>query len=194
MDLHWVVMSSRFEILDTSLAGLSVLQRKPIGDERGYFERLYCSGELLEFAPNSRIVQINHTLTLCRGTVRGMHFQRPPHSEIKFVSCLHGEVFDVAVDLRHNSPTFLRWHAEVLTADNHKTLIIPEGFAHGFQTLTENCEMLYFHSEAYQPNSEDGLNAQSPTLAISWPLPVACLSPRDAAYPLIIDDFTGVEL
>jgi dTDP-4-dehydrorhamnose 3,5-epimerase len=185
-------MSTRFDILDTPLPGLRVLQRKPIGDSRGYLERLFCSEELQALAPGRHIAQINHTLTANPGTVRGMHFQRPPHAETKFVSCLRGEVFDVAVDLRHNSPTFLRWHAELLSADNHKTLVIPEGFAHGFQTLTDNCEMLYFHTAAYQPGAEGGLNAQDPRLAITWPLPVVELSQRDAAHPLLSDDFTGV--
>lgn len=185
-------MSTRFEIFDTPLTDLCVLQRKPVGDSRGYLERLFCAEELQALASGRHIAQINHTLTASHGTVRGMHFQRPPHAEIKFVSCLRGEVFDVAVDLRHNSPTFLRWHAEVLSADNHKSLVIPEGFAHGFQTLTDDCEMLYFHTAAYRPGAEGGLNAQDPRLAIQWPLPVSVLSPRDAAHPLLADDFTGV--
>lgn len=185
-------MSTRFDILDTLLAGLHILQRKPISDSRGYLERLFCSEELQALAPGRHIAQINHTLTAARGTVRGIHFQRPPHAEIKFVSCLRGEVFDVAVDLRDNSPTFLRWHAEVLSADNHKTLVIPEGFAHGFQTLTDDCEMLYFHTAAYQPGAEGGLNAQEPRLGIEWPLPVAGLSPRDAGYPMIGNCFPGI--
>jgi dTDP-4-dehydrorhamnose 3,5-epimerase len=187
-------MSARFDIMDTPLSGLRVLQRKPIGDSRGYLERLFCAEELQALVPGKHIAQINHTLTASRGTVRGMHFQHPPHAEIKFVSCLRGEVFDVAVDLRHNSPTFLRWHAELLSADNHRTLVIPEGFAHGFQTLTDDCEMLYFHTAAYQPGAEDGLNALDPRLAIQWPLPVAGLSPRDVAHPLLNGDFIGVTL
>lgn len=185
-------MSTRFEILDTPLVGLRILQRKLIGDSRGYLERLFCSEELQALATGKHIAQINHTLTAARGTVRGMHFQPPPHAEIKFVSCLRGEVFDVAVDLRDNSPTFLHWHAEVLSASNLKTLVIPEGFAHGFQTLTDDCEMLYFHTAVYQPGAEGGLNAQDPRLAIQWPLPVAGLSPRDAMHPILDDDFTGV--
>lgn len=185
-------MNARFDILDTPLSGVRVLQRKPIGDSRGYLERLFCSEELQVLTPGKHIAQINHTMTASRGTVRGMHFQRPPHAEIKFVSCLRGEVFDVAVDLRHNSPTFLHWHAELLSADNHKTLVIPEGFAHGFQTLTDDCEMLYFHTAPHQPGAESGLSAQDPRLAIQWPLPVAGLSPRDAAHPLLGYDFTWV--
>ncbi|ODU04707.1 MAG: dTDP-4-dehydrorhamnose 3,5-epimerase [Thiobacillus sp. SCN 63-1177] len=185
-------MNIRFDILDTPLSGVRILQRKPIGDSRGYLERLFCSEELQMLAPGKHIAQINHTLTASRGAVRGMHFQRPPHAEIKFVSCLRGEVFDVAVDLRHNSPTFLCWHAELLSAGNHKTLVIPEGFAHGFQTLTDDCEMLYFHTAAYQQGAEGGLNPQDPRLAIQWPLRVSGLSPRDAAHPLLDDDFGGI--
>lgn len=187
-------MSARFDILDTPLAGLRILQRKPMGDSRGYLERLFCSEELQALAPGKHIAQINHTLTASRGTVRGMHFQRPPHAEIKFVSCLRGEVFDVAVDLRDNSPTFLRWHAEVLSADNHKTLVIPEGFAHGFQTLTDNCEMLYFHTHTYQTDAEGGLNAQDPRLAIQWPLPIGGVSPRDVGHPFLDENFFGMTL
>ncbi len=185
-------MSARFDILATPIAGLHVLQRKPIGDDRGYLERLFCADELQALVPGKRIEQANHTLTASRGTVRGLHFQHPPHAETKFVLCLRGEVFDVAVDLRRGSPTFLHWHAEVLGADNHRTLVIPEGFAHGFQTLTDECEMLYLHTAAYRREAEGGLNAEDPQLAIRWPLPVAGLSPRDAAHPLLDANYAGV--
>lgn len=185
-------MSNRFDILDTPLQGLKLIQRKPIGDSRGYLERLFCTGDLQALISDKGIVQINHTLTAKRGTVRGMHFQHPPHAEAKFVSCLRGEVFDVAVDLRRGSPTFLHWHAEILSADNHKTLLIPEGFAHGFQTLTEDCEMLYCHTAAYQPGAECGLNAKDPRLNIRWPEAITELSPRDAVHPLVTEDFSGV--
>jgi len=185
-------MSSRFDIRATPIAGLQLLQRRPIGDNRGYLERLYCADELQAVISGKAIVQVNHTLTPGRGTVRGMHFQHAPHAEVKFVSCLRGEVFDVAVDLRRNSPTFLRWHAEILSANNYRTLVIPEGFAHGFQTLTEDCEMLYFHTAAYQPGAEAGLHAQDPTLAIQWPQVVAELSLRDAAHPMLSEGFSGV--
>jgi len=185
-------MTARFDILPTPLADLRVLQRKPLGDSRGYLERLFCQEELAEVLAGRQIVQINHTLTASRGTARGMHFQHPPHAETKIVSCLHGEVFDVAVDLRRDSPTFLRWHAEILSADNHRTLVIPEGFAHGFQAMTDDCEMLYFHTAAYHSAAEGGLNAQDPRLAIAWPLPVEDLSPRDASHPLLNNDFMGV--
>ena len=184
-------MSTRFDIVDTPLYGLQTIQRKPIGDRRGYLERLFCSEEFQPFLPGKPIVQINRTLTASRGTVRGMHFQRPPHAETKFISCLRGEVFDVAVDLRYYSSTFLKWHAEVLSADNHKSLVIPEGFAHGFQTLTDDCEMLYFHTASYIPEAEGGLNPRDSRLCITWPLTVSELSQRDANHPFIGNDFTG---
>jgi dTDP-4-dehydrorhamnose 3,5-epimerase len=184
-------MSTRFEIIDTSLYGLRIIQRKPIGDRRGYLERLFCSDEFEAFSAGKPIVQINHTFTAIRGTVRGMHFQRPPYAEIKFVSCMRGEVFDVAVDLRHNSSTFLHWHAEVLTSDNHKSLVIPEGFAHGFQTLTNDCELLYFQTAAYKPETEGGLHVKDSQVGIAWPLPVVGLSQRDTEHPFVSNGFKG---
>lgn len=185
-------MTCRFDIQSTGLLGLNMLVRKPIGDSRGYLERMFCVDELEDVFGARRVVQINHTLTKAKGTVRGMHFQYAPHAEMKHVSCLRGAVFDVAVDLRKESPTFLSWHAEILSADNHKTLAIPEGFAHGFQTLTDNCEMLYLHTTTYAPGAEAGLNPLDAKLAIAWPLPIVEISPRDAAHALIIDGFDGV--
>lgn len=187
-------MSERFDILDTRLQGLKVVQRKPRGDSRGFLERMFCTEELQSLLAGRAIAQINHTLTEWRATVRGLHFQLPPHAETKFVSCLRGEVFDVAVDLRRGSSTFLQWHSEVLSAGNHKTLLIPEGFAHGFQTLTDDCQMLYFHSAPFQPLAESGLNANDPRLAIQWPEPITHTSARDAAHPLLTDAFAGIDL
>ena len=126
-------MSSRFNINETPLSGLRILERMPSGDKRGYLERMFCEKEFAAFMPEKKIVQINQTVTAKLGTVRGMHFQYPPHSETKIISCLEGEVFDVAIDLRRGSPTFLQWHSEVLSAANRKSFVIPDGFAHGFQ-------------------------------------------------------------
>ena len=187
-------MNSRFDLNATPLAGLNVMLRKPLGDARGFLERLFCAGDLAPLLRGRTIVQINRTLTERSGTVRGLHFQHPPHAEMKFVSCLRGEVFDVAVDVRENSPTFLHWHAEILSAGNHRSLVIPEGFAHGFQTLTDQCEMLYFHTAAYQPEAEDALNARDPLLAIRWPEPISEMSARDAAHPQLSGDFKGLSL
>ena len=185
-------MSKRFEILATPIPGLRTISHKPISDQRGYLERMFCTDELRELLAGRCIVQINHTYTAACSTVRGMHYQHPPHAETKFVSCLRGKIFDVAVDLRRDSPTWLQWHSEVLSADNHKTLLIPEGFAHGFQTLTNDCEMLYLHTGSFQPDAEGGLHAEDPRLAITWPLPVSGLSPRDAGHPLLAADFAGL--
>jgi dTDP-4-dehydrorhamnose 3,5-epimerase len=185
---------SRFEMTQTPIADLTVLTRRPLGDARGYLERVFCADELAPLIPGKQIVQINRTLTAQAGTVRGMHFQHPPHCEIKFVNCIRGEVYDVAVDLRRNSETFLHWHGEVLSADNHKTLVVPEGFAHGFQTLTENCELLYFHTAAYSAEAESGINAEDARLNIAWPLPISERSERDSAHPALTDDYQGIKL
>lgn len=178
-------MSARFDIIDTPLAGLRVLRRHPVGDHRGALERLFCTTDLVDVIGGRPIVQINRTHSAVRGTVRGMHFQMPPHAEMKFVSCLRGEVLDVVVDVRPGSPTLHYWHAETLSPDNHKTLAIPEGFAHGFQTLTDDCEMLYFHTAAYHPPAERALNPRDPALAIKWPLPITEISERDTSHPLL---------
>jgi dTDP-4-dehydrorhamnose 3,5-epimerase len=187
-------MNDRFDIVDTPLAGLRVVQRRPLRDQRGCLERLYCTQELGSVLSGRTVMQINRTRTARRGTVRGMHYQQPPHAETKFVSCLRGEVYDVAVDLRRNSPTFLRWHAERLSEGNHRTLLIPEGFAHGFQTLTDDCEMLYFHTALYAPQAERGLNPRDPRIALAWPLAITDLSGRDADHPMLASDFRGVDL
>ena len=183
----------QLEVSATPLGGLKTLQRRCIEDSRGYFSRLFCANELRESGFPEAIFQVNQTLTLHRGAVRGMHFQHVPYAEIKIVSCLRGEVFDVAVDLRQGSPTFLSWYGDVLSAGNRKSLLIPEGFAHGFQTLTDDCELLYFHSAPYVPTAEGALNALDPRLSIEWPLPVGEMSERDRLHPHLQTDFTGIE-
>lgn len=187
-------MSPRFDLIFTSLEGLTVVQRKPMEDNRGFFERLFCSEELRDAGVHKPIVQINRSVTHELGTVRGMHFQYPPHTETKIISCLKGEIFDVAVDIRSNSPTFLRWHGEILSAKNCRSLLIPEGFAHGFQTLVNDCELLYLHTAAYTPEAEAALNAADPRLGISWPHPIVGMSDRDSLHPLLGQDFGGIQL
>jgi len=186
------VTTARFEFSPAPLSGLVVVRRKRIEDERGFLCRFFCAEEFRAAGFVKSIAQINHTLTVRKGAVRGLHFQYPPHAETKIVSCVRGEIFDVAVDIRQGSPTFLHWHGEVLSAANSKSLLIPEAFAHGFQSLTEDCELLYFHTDAYQPDAEDGLNARDPRLNICWPESITELSSRDAAHPLVTEDFTGV--
>lgn len=185
---------SRFEIQSRRLKGLCVIQRKMIGDDRGFLSRLFCSEDLADAGWTWPISQINHTATAARATVRGLHFQLPPKAEAKLVSCIRGAVWDVVVDLRRDSPTFLQWHAEELSAANLCGLLIPPGFAHGFQTLEPDCELIYLHSEAYDPDLERGLNPQDPILAIPWPLDISNLSPRDLGHPMVEVDFSGVAL
>ena len=178
----------------TSILGLFVVQTAPHIDHRGAFVRLYCEDELARVVGPRRIVQINHSRTEVIGAVRGLHYQRPPHAEMKLVRCLKGRVWDVAVDLRHNSPTFLRWHAEELTPTNTRMMVIPEGFAHGFQVLEPESELLYLHTSFYSPGAEGGLRHDDPRLAIQWPLVVTDLSQRDALHPLINSDYSGIAL
>ncbi len=185
---------NRLSITDLPLAGLKRVERQRLGDARGFLSRLFCAEELRVAGWNKPIVQINHSYTAGRGTVRGMHFQHPPHSEMKLVCCLHGEVWDVAVDIRAGSKTFLRWHAERLSADNGRALLIPQGFAHGFQAQTDGVELLYCHSAAYNAAAEGALNPKDPMLAISWPHQISELSLRDSQHPMLNEKFAGVAL
>lgn len=185
---------SRFTVLDTPIADLKIVERQQLGDSRGFLSRIFCSEELAGAGWHKPVAQINQTVTQQRGTVRGMHFQRPPHAEVKLVTCLHGAVWDVAVDLRAGSPTFLQWHAVELSASNQRALLIPEGFAHGFQTLSEDCELIYLHSAAYTPEAEAGLNPKAPPLSITWPLAITELSARDAQHPMLDRGFKGLML
>ncbi len=185
---------NRLAIVDLPLAGLKRIERHRVGDARGSLTRLFCAEELAAAGWNDPIAQINHTVTTQRGTVRGLHYQAPPHAEMKLVSCLRGEVWDVAVDIRAGSKTFLQWHAERLSADNGCALLIPRGFAHGFQALTGDAELLYCHCAPYNAEAEGALNVKDPRLAIAWPLEIAALSPRDARHPMLSESFAGVTL
>lgn len=181
-------------VTDLPLAGLKRVQRRLQADVRGVFARLFCAQELAAAGWQVPVAQINHSLTRGRGTVRGLHYQRAPHAEMKLVSCVRGEVWDLAVDLRAGSPTFLRWHAERLSAAEGTALLIPAGFAHGFQALSDEAELVYCHSAPYAPQAEAGLHVRDARLAITWPLPVQGLSPRDAGLALLTPDFEGVLL
>jgi dTDP-4-dehydrorhamnose 3,5-epimerase len=185
---------NRFTLRRPALEGLVVVQRQKISDQRGFLSRIFCAEELAEAGWNQPIAQINHTRTEQSGTVRGLHFQRPPYAEMKLVSCVRGCVFDVAVDLRTDSPTYLQWHGEVLSADNQTALLIPPGFAHGFQALEDGCELLYCHSNFYHPGSEDGLNALDSALSIAWPIGDPQRSERDTRLPTVATPFKGILL
>jgi dTDP-4-dehydrorhamnose 3,5-epimerase len=181
------------EILATPLPGLMRLRAASRGDERGRFLRLWCEQAMQAVAPGARVVQVNQSFTAVRGTLRGLHFQREPALEGKLVRCLRGEVFDVAVDVRHGSPTFGRWHGVHLRGGGADELWLPPGFAHGFQTLSDEVEMLYLHTAAYSAEHEAGLRPDDPALSIAWPLPVACISSRDTTHPLMDTHFRGVK-
>lgn len=176
----------------TPLAGLFEVFHEPFSDERGCFERFFCASELAAILGERRIVAVNHSRTTTVGAVRGLHFQRSPHAEMKLVRCLRGRVLDVAVDIRVGSPTFLHHHAAELSPENGRMLVIPEGFAHGFQALDSQSELLYLHTSAYTPEAEGGLAYNDLALSISWPLPVNDLSQRDREHPFIRPDFTGI--
>jgi len=185
---------SNIVINKTPLENLKTIGHQPSKDERGFLIRLFCQKTLSHLIEGKKICQINRTFTLKKGTVRGLHFQRLPYAETKIVSCLRGKVWDVAVDLRKGSPTFLNYHAEVLSDDNHKSYLIPEGFAHGFQTLTSDCEMLYFHTADYNKDLEGSVNAVDTKIGIKWPQPITERSERDSNHPMLTDDFKGIEL
>lgn len=189
-------MENKLNMLFTPLdmQGAYLIQLEPIKDERGFFARNFCFNEMMESSESFEIVQINQTLTKQKGTIRGLHFQNPPYSESKIVRCIRGKVFDVLIDLRKDSQTFLKWHGEVLSASNMKSLLIPKGFAHGFQTLEDDCEMLYFHDNFYNKNAEGGIRFNDPRIGVDWMLPVTYVSERDQNHPLLGDNYEGVNL
>ena len=176
----------------TGLAGVYRAESTTIADHRGALTRLYCEEELGPALGDRRIVQINHTRTRSTGAVRGMHYQVAPHGETKVVRCTRGSIYDVVLDLRPESPTFKHWIALILSAENRKTVYVPEGCAHGFQTLEPDSELLYLHTAFYTPASEGGISCRDPRLDIRWPLPVIDLSTRDANHPAISRDFAGI--
>lgn len=181
-------------IISTAIQGLQIVETTPYTDTRGAFARLYCEQDLAILIEKRRIVQINHSRTAAVGAVRGLHFQSTPHAEMKLVRCLKGRVWDVAVDLRKGSESYLRWHAEELTPANGKMMVIPEGFAHGFQVLEPQSELLYLHTAFYAPESEGGLRFNDPKLDINWPLTVSDVSVRDQSHPLIDQAFVGLNV
>ncbi len=181
-------------IESTPIPGIRVITTESLVDHRGVFTRLFCEKELAPVLAGRKIVQINHTLTAMKGALRGLHFQYPPHAEMKIVRCLKGRVCDVALDLRADSPGFLTWYAQELTPVNNKSLVIPEGCAHGFQVLEENSELLYLHTAFYTKEAEGGIFYNDPRLSIKWPLPVTDISDRDQTHPLLNIEFKGIKV
>lgn len=176
------------------LNGVFIIEPVPLRDNMGWFERTYCANEFAVIGHHKPWLQINHSFTTAAGTVRGMHYQLPPFAEIKLLRCIAGAVFDVVVDIRQGSPSFLQWFGLELSAANQKMLYIPEGFAHGFQALQPATELIYHHSEVYTPGAEGGLRYNDPMLNIEWPVPVSLVSDRDSQHPLLDLTFAGIKL
>ncbi|GHE00946.1 dTDP-4-dehydrorhamnose 3,5-epimerase [Defluviimonas sp. 20V17] len=170
-----------------SLQGAWRVDPEPRGDARGLFARIFCAEEFGAHGLVARWVQMNVSLNREAGTLRGMHFQRPPAADAKLVRCTAGAILDVLVDLRAGSASFGAWCAVELTPDNRSAVYVPQGVAHGFQTLAPDSEVTYCHSAAYSPAHEGGLRYDDPAVGIDWPLPVANLSPRDQNNPLLAE-------
>ena len=180
------------EIIETQIAGLKIIQSELFQDNRGLFSRFFCAKELELVLNERKIAQINYSKTNNLGAIRGMHYQNKPHSEMKIIRCLKGRVYDVAIDLRKNSLTFLKWHSVELTPENNLAYVIPEGFAHGFQVLEEGSQLLYLHTAFYSPDLEGAIRFDDPKINISWPINPTDLSDKDRNHSYINDQFKGI--
>lgn len=166
----------------TEFEGLFLVNRWPVHDDRGSFERVFCFSELKSWKKR-KIAQVNRTMTRQKGVIRGLHFQYPPYAEAKYVCCVKGVVFDVVIDLRFKSDSYGNFFMTELDSSKHQGIFIPEGFAHGFQTMTREVEMLYFHSNDYRPEYESGVNAFDSSLVIPWPGRCTKISKKDEGLP-----------
>ena len=175
-----------------SLKDAYIIEQEPRGDERGRHTRSFCARELTQIGHIKPIVNVNLSYSQKKGTIRGLHFQNPPDCEVKFVQCLRGAIWDCIVDIRKDSPTFLKWENVELTEGNFRMIYVPEGFAHGFQSLCDDVELLYFHTNFYAPHNESGLRFNDPMLNITWPSEVTQVSERDNGHKLLDDTFEGV--
>jgi dTDP-4-dehydrorhamnose 3,5-epimerase len=180
------------EVLRTEILGVLVVEAAPVADQRGAFARWFCEEELGAVMEHRRIVQVNYSRTSCVGALRGFHYQRAPHAEMKLIRCIKGRVFDVAVDLRQGSTTFLRWHAEELTPANGRMLVIPEGCAHGFQAMEADSDLLYLHTASYAPDAEGGVRFDESRIGVSWPMPLVDISERDRSFAVLGAGFSGI--
>jgi dTDP-4-dehydrorhamnose 3,5-epimerase len=176
---------ARLNFTELPLKGAYTIDLEKHGDDRGFFARYWCKNELEKFGLDANIVQINNSLSKDKGTLRGLHFQRPPKAETKIVRCIRGSIWDVIVDIREGSSTYGKWYGTELNDNNRTMMYVPQGFAHGFQTLADNVELLYLHSEFYSKKHEDGLLFNDKTIVIDWPLPVSEISARDQSHPIL---------
>ncbi len=178
----------------TKLAGAYIIEPEPFKDKRGLFARTFCRREFEKIGHTKEFVQFNHSHTLQKGTIRGLHYQLPPHMEIKLIRCVRGSVYDVIVDLRPHSPTYLEYIGIKLSGKNMRMIYVPEGFAHGFQTLEDDSDLIYHHTAFYAPEAESGLRFDDPKIGIDWPLPPRSLSEKDKNYPDLAQTFLEIEL
>lgn len=178
---------------ETPLKGAYIIETKPFTDDRGLFARTFCKNEFQQIGHTKEFVQFNHSVTTHKGSIRGMHYQLPPFSEIKLIRCIRGKVLDVIIDIRQGSPTFLKHFGIELSEENHLSLYIPEGFAHGFQTLEDNAQLIYHHTSFYQPGYEGGIRFSDPAVGINWPLQVTRTSEKDSNYEFL-NNFNGIKL
>ena len=181
-------------ICSTLIAGLFVCEPERIEDSRGSFFRAFCASEFERIGLKKPIAQVNQSLTKTVGSIRGLHFQYPPFAETKIVRCLSGCVYDVVVDLRSGSDTFLHWHGEYLSGENNKMMVIPEGFAHGFQVIEGNSSLLYLHTEPYSPDYESGVLFSDELIGIHWPIAITEVSEKDRNHKKLDSSFHGIEL
>ncbi len=176
------------------LAGAYTIDVTPFQDNRGFFTRTFCEKEFAEHNLVQHFVQANHSGTNGKGVIRGMHFQHSPFCEVKLVKCVQGAIFDVIVDVRKDSPTFLKWFGAELSAENKRMMYVPAGFAHGFQSLTDYSEITYMVSNFYNKESESGIRFNDEIVDINWPLPVSLVSEKDQAIPLVDLNFAAVNI
>jgi dTDP-4-dehydrorhamnose 3,5-epimerase len=177
---------------ETLLKGSYLIEPEPYRDDRGLFARTFCKNEFSQLNHHKEFVQFNHSITNKKGTIRGMHYQLPPYGEIKLIRCIRGLVFDVIIDIRAASPTFLHFFAVELSELNMLSLYIPEGFAHGFQTLEDNTQLIYHHTAYYVPGHEAGICYNDPLIGINWPLPVSEITEKDRNHKLLDHQFKGI--
>ena len=171
--------------VETGFKELYIIEIQPLHDDRGFFSRTFCKNEFKKINFSKEFVQINLSFNSAKGTLRGMHYQLPPHEEIKLIRCNAGKVFDVVVDMRKHSDTYLKWFSCELSRENNKMILIPSGFAHGFITLEDNTELIYHHTEFYNPSSERGLRYDDERFNIEWPIKISNISEKDRSYPKI---------
>lgn len=180
------------KFIKTKLKDVYLIKLEPLNDKRGFFERLFCQKDFHRIGLKKPLVQMNYSVTKKTGTIRGLHYQLPPYTEAKIVTCLRGKIFDCVVDLRRGSPTFLQWHGEILSEKNQKAIFVPEGFAHGLQTLSDNSGVLYLNTNFFHPTHERGLRYNDPLMSIDWQLKITEISDKDSQRPFLKKNFKGI--